>query len=408
MKKYLLLVLCLCGGPAAAQSERSLTLDEAFRLALETSEALAIDEQGIKQLEALEAQRRATFRPEIYGLASQTAAQGAPGRAQAALNLSYNLFSGLRDYLAAKAAGARTDAARLQLARARQALYLDVASAYADLSARRRQIAVRSAQLEVAAGRIKELEGRAAIGRSRQSEVVAARAQLAQDEASLAAELSGENSAQLAMSFLTGLEGPLDPAGPPVAGLEPLEPYLAAARSRADVAAARQELKAAQAEARVRGRLGLPSLDLSANYYLKRPAPNESDRWDAGLTLSVPLYTGGYNAAAENQYSAQALAAASAAARAERAAVTEVRQAYSALEHSLAVIRSLQKALALAEENARLQAKDYTYGLVTNLDVLNSQNAVLQTALNLEAAAAGAAMAQARLEAAAGRAGETK
>lgn len=69
---------------------------------------------------------------------------------------------------------------------------------------------------------------------------------------------------------------------------------------------------------------------------------------------------------------------------------------------------SLRAALALAGENARLQAKDYTYGLVTNLDVLNAQNSALQTALNLEAATAAAALAAARLETAAGLAPEIK
>jgi outer membrane protein TolC len=64
------------------------------------------------------------------------------------------------------------------------------------------------------------------------------------------------------------------------------------------VAATRRSLAAAQSAEAAARRLGLPSLDLSANYYLKRPAPNEDDRWDAGLTLRVPLYTGGYNRAA--------------------------------------------------------------------------------------------------------------
>ena len=404
-----LLLLLLCASSAAtAQEARPLTLDEAFNLALRRSETLAAGGEGVKQLEAFRRAQSAAFRPELSAIASETAAQGAPGRGQAAVNLSYNLFSGLRDYLAAKAAGARTEAARLELARARQGLYLDVAAACIDLAARRAEIAVRRAQLEVTAGRVKELETRAAIGRSRASEVLAAKAQLAQDEASLASELAGENSAQIALGFLTGLEGPLAPAAAAVPALPELEPYLLAARSRPDVAAARQTLRAAQAGEAAARRLGLPSLDLSANYYLKRPAPNEDDRWDAGLTLRVPLYTGGYNQASAEQYGAQVSAAALTLALAERSALAEVRQAHSSLRHSLLVMASLRAALALAGENARLQAKDYTYGLVTNLDVLNAQNSALQTALNLEAATAAAALAAARLETAAGLAPETK
>lgn len=403
----LILFLCACSA-ATAQEARPLTLDEAFNLALRRSETLAAGGEGVKQLDAFRRGQGAAFLPELAAVASETAAQGAPGRAQAALNLNYSLFSGMRDYLEAKAAGARTEAARLELARARQNLYLDVAASCIDLAARRAEIAVRRAQLEVTAGRVKELEARAAIGRSRASEVLAARAQLAQDEASLASELAGENSAQIALGFLTGLEGPFAPAAAAVPALPELAPYLLAASSRPDVAAARRSLAAAQSAEAAARRLGLPSLDLSANYYLKRPAPNEDNRWDAGLTLRVPLYTGGYNGAAAVQYGAQASAAAHLLALAERTALTEVKQAYSSLRHSLLVMASLRSALALAGENARLQAKDYTYGLVTNLDVLNAQNSALQTALSLEAASAAAALAAARLETAAGLAPEVK
>ena len=122
----------------------------------------------------------------------------------------------------------------------------------------------------------------------------------------------------------------------------------------------------------------------------------------------MPLYSGGYNDASAAQAGARASAAKLSLALAERSAATEVRQAHSSLEHSLTVIASLEKALGLAEENSVLQAKDYVYGLVTNLDVLNAMNTVLQTRLNLDQAKARAALAAERLATAAGYAGEEK
>lgn len=389
-------------GTAAARAQAPVTLEEAYRLTLARSEALAAEGEGVKRLEAERRRLGAAFRPELALLASETAAHNAAGRGQAGVNLSYDLFSGLQDYLAARAAGERTEAARAALLRARQRLYLDAAAAYSELASRRAQVAVRRRQLEVAAGRIKELEGRAAIGRSRQSELVAARAQLAQDEAALAAELSRETAAQIALAFLTGEEGPFAPAAQALPRLPDLAQALAAAAARPDVAAARKTLAAAKAGREAAGRLWLPTLGLSANYYLLRSAPNEDDRWDAGLALRVPLYTGGRNAAAADGANAAEKAADLALRLAERAALSEIRQEHAALEQALAVAASLRKALALAEENARLQAKDYLYGLVNNLDVLNAQNSVLQTALSLEAADAAAVLAGARLETAAG------
>lgn len=404
-----LLLLLLCASSAAtAQEARPLTLEDAFRFALGKSETLAISGEGLKQLQAFQRAQAAVFRPEFSAIASETAAQGARGRGQAAINLNYDFFSGMRDYLAAKAAGSRTKAARLELARARQNLYLDVAAACIDLYTRRREIEIRRAQLEVTAGRVKELQARADIGRSRASEVLASKAQMAQDEASLASALAEENSSQIALTFLTSLEGPSAPAAPAPPTLPELQPYLLAARNRPDVEAARHAVQAAISESSAARRLGLPSLNLGANYYLKRQAPNEDDRWDAGLVFKIPLYTGGRNAAAADQYSSRVSAAFKAMMLAEWTALTEVRQAHSSLQYSLGIMNSLSAALALAKENSALQAKDYTYGLVTNLDVLNAQNSALQTALNLEAASAVAALAAARLETAAGLAPEIK
>ena len=396
---FLFAALFACPAVAAEPAARQLTLDEAFSLAAEKSEALAVSGVGLKQLEAARNQFRSALRPGISGIASETLADGSRRKAQAAINLTYSVFSGMRAYIAVRASGLRTEAARLELARARQNLYLGVAAAYINLSALRQEVSVRRAQLVVTAGRIKELEDRAAIGRSRQGEVLASKAQLAQEEASLAAALSDENSAQLELSFLTGLEGEVSPRAATAPALPDLQPYLARARSRFDVAAARRALEASELDADSQARLNWPSLDLGANYYLKRPAPAQDSRWDAGLTLRVPLYSGGYNDASAAKLSL---------ALAERSAATEVRQAHSSLEHSLTVIASLEKALALAEENSVLQAKDYVYGLVTNLDVLNAMNTVLQTRLNLDQAKARAALAAERLATAAGYAGEEK
>ncbi|HBE89302.1 MAG TPA: hypothetical protein DDW67_09215, partial [Elusimicrobia bacterium] len=86
----------------------------------------------------------------------------------------------------------------------------------------------------------------------------------------------------------------------------------------------------------------------------------------------------------------------------ERSAADEVRRAHSALSRALAVAAALETALGLALENSELQAADYKNGLVTNIDVLNAQNSVLQTALSLQQAEARAAYAAVELDIAAG------
>ncbi len=404
MKAFLAAFFLSAALTAAAQppEPRDLALDEAYKLALARSEELAASAEGVKQLEYAERQIRAAFRPSLYGFASETVGGGMSGRAQAGVALDYNLFSGMRDYLAAKSAGLRSEAAALALARAREALYRDTARAYVNLYELGAEIRIRREQLKVAEGRLKELESRAAIGRSRRSEVVEARARLAQDEASLQAALSDEEGARFTFAFITGLGTGPRLAELPVPQPGPVGNYLARAAGRRDVAAARKALEAAESEAKAGDRLVWPSLDLSADYYLKRPSPNEKKDWEAALSLKFPFYTGGYASAAAEQYRSRAEAARLDLRLAERRAADEVGRAHSALARAIAVADSLDKALALALENSELQAADYKNGLVTNIDVLNAQNSVLQTALSLEQARARAAYAAVELEIAAG------
>ena len=409
--KRLLLFLSLCAlspvgyaqtvstAPAAGLA---ISLDQAFKLALAKSETLASSGEGVKQLEAAEHQIESYFLPALNLNTSETLNSGQTGKGQSAVNLSYSLFSGMRDYIAAKSAALNTESARLDLARARQELYQDVAGAYINLHVIRRELSVRKEQLGVSNNRIKELQDREKIGRSRESEVVAAQAQLAQDEADLQNAMSRESLAQFRLQFLTGTDEDLALEHLHLRPTPPIEPYLAGAVERFDVEAARKALESARLDTDIKKKLLWPSLDLGADYYLKRPSPNQDSRWDTFLTLKIPLYTGGFAGASVDQASARSAAAEFALKLAIRQAGTEVRQAYSILTHSMAILESLKKALKLAEENAKYQAKDYTFGLVTNLDVLNAQNLLLQTKLNLEQAYAQAYGADIQLEVAGG------
>jgi len=404
MKPASLALLAALTLPLYAQEDgaRSVTLDDAYKLALARSEELAASAEGVKQLEYAERQIRSAFRPSLYGFASETVGDGIGGRAQAGVALDYSLFSGMRDYLAAKSAKLRSEAAALALARAREGLYRDTARAYINLYELGAEIRIRREQLKIAEDRLRELRSRAAIGRSRRSEVVEARARIAQDEAALQAALSDEEGARFTFAFVTGLEGEPRLAELPAPPPGPVGTYLARAAVRRDVAAARKALEAAETEAKAGDRLLWPALDLSADYYLKRPSPNRDKDWEAALSLKLPFYTGGYASSAAEEYRSRAEAARLSLRLAQRTADDEIKRAHSALGRAIAVSDSLEKALGLALENSELQAADYKNGLVTNIDVLNAQNSVLQTALSLEQARSRAAYAAVELEIAAG------
>lgn len=396
-----------CAQEFSTATMRQITLGEAFRLALAQSERLAQQSEAIAGLEAAERAIRSNFRPRLNFDGTQFqqdrpdhSVQGS--RTQAAFSAGQSLFSGMRDYLAARAAGTATEAARLDLARARQSLYLDLARSYLDLLAAQWDIEVRNTQFKITRDRLEELLGRERIGRSRPSEVLAARTQLAQDEAQLQNALGSERVSQQVLKFITGAQEDLAPRHVRLPLAPAIDAFLREAAARPDIAARRKDVETAATLAEIQVRRRWPSLAASGNYYVKRPAGLSSINWDATLALQVPLYSGGQTAAQIDQASAAKRSAELALALARRQAETEVRQAYETLIYSISMTNTLSKAVKLAQENAKAQTEDYKLGLVTNLDVLNAMNSLLQTRIQQYQAHVQAFWASIRLKTAAG------
>lgn len=386
---------------------RAITMDEAFRLALAKSESLARQSESIAGLEAAERAIRANFRPRLNFGGTQfqqdtSDSTGENSRTQGAISVHQPLFSGMRDYLSARAAGTATEAARLDLARARQSLYLDVARTYLDLLAAQWDIEIRTEQFKNTTDRLKELRARARIGRSRPSEVLAAQSQLAQDEAQLQGSLGGERVSQQVFKFITGVGEDLTPAHVRLPAAPALDGFLRGAAERPDIAARQKDVETAATLVDFQRKQRWPALAADGNYYVKRPAAYAGINWDAALTLRIPLYTGGQAGAQIDQAAAAKRSAELALRLARRQAETEVRQAYETLLYSISMADALYKAVNLAQANARAQAQDYKLGLVTNLDVLNAMNSVLQTRIRHYQAHVQAFRASVQLDAAGG------
>lgn len=408
MVYHALLLAVLFAVPAAAQefstaTMRGVTLGETYSLAVARSEALARQAEGTAQLDAAERRLSSAFRPSIGFNASLSKEEERDAAARGYVSAGYNLFAGMRDYIALKAAASLTGAARLDLERARQRLYLSAAQAFLNLQTAQREIFIRESQLAVTSRRIAELEARAAIGRSRRSEVISARSQLAQDKASYLGALSAERLAQHVLGFLTGLSEDLVPAEIDLRLRAGLQAYRQLALSRPDVQARRMEARSYGYLSDMQDRAGWPSVDLSANYYVLRdPMPVPDNRWDAGVFLKVPLYTGGEIRSGKDSARAAGRAARLALDLAQREALSEVSSAYDEYGYAQRQAVVLAEALILAEENARSQQEDYKLGLVNNLEVLSALNTAQQTGLALSQAQARTLLALIKLETAAG------
>ena len=392
---------------------RAIALDEAFRLALARSERVAQTAAGVAEAEAKVDEILSYVKPRVAFSAVQISQDaGDTTGAGSSFNKTYRpeykftghqpLFSGFRDFLAYKAAKRQKDATELGLRRVRSLLYQDVAAAYVSLLGVRDERGIRAAVRDLTRGRVKELQDFRKLGRSRESEVLAAESQLASAEAELEAVSGREQLAQETLRFLTGLDEDLAPAALAAPAPETRDAFLQAARGRPDVEAARRSLDAAELSIAVNSRERWPLIALDGNYYLKRAGISRDVRWDATLSGVLPLYYGGAITSRTREAEARRDAARQSLSAAERTALSEVRSAHDGLGAALRRIAALEKAADLAEKNTRAQQDDYRNGLVTNLDVLGSLAALQQTRLLLDGARLDAALARTRLEVAAG------
>jgi len=408
------LVIALSVMPALAAAEpvpvsqpSCLKLNDAFTSALLRSEDLAGRGETVEGLTAKIAELSANLLPGVNLTASRTwEDKDTPSiqspRGQAAIEVSQSLFSGMKDILSVKAARSQKESAALDLARARQLLYSDVARAYLDLLSIGHELEIRLAQIDISRERLKELEAREKIGRSRASELLAARSQLAQDEAQIQNAIGLRKLYLRTLGFLTGTEETGPACERPLPEDKGLAPYLAFAAQRPDVQARRRDLASYEFSVEAEKGLRWPSLDLGGNYYLKRPRAQEKIDWNIALEARLPLYSGGAINAGIKAAEALRRSARQTLSLAVRQAELDIKTAYDGLQTALSVAVSLEKALALAQANSEAQMADYKLGLVTNLDVLTSLKTVQETALALDNARIDAVWAQTRLETAAG------
>lgn len=397
--------------PEVLPPARAITLSEAFSLALTRSETIAADLDAVKQALGRVDELRSDILPHVNFLGQETFQQNPHSGISSVdhtslplyqITLTQPLFSGFREFLAFKSGKKTAESLQLTERRAESLLYQDVAQSFLNLQQVQNEISIRSAIVKETSERIGQLEHWVKIGRSRESEVLAARSQLAQTEAQVEIARGNERVAQEALRFLTGVEAEFTPLPVPLPTAEPLDPFLARARSRDDVQASERSLEAAKLNIKVAQRQRWGTIGLTGDYYLKRLGLTANTHYDAILGLNLPLFDGGTIRAQTDQAKAAAESAAQTYSAAQRGAERDARSAYVTLTSALQTVAALQKADDLAGANVKAQEQDYKLSLVTNLEVLDSLNTLESTRLLLNSARQQATFARAQLEVAAG------
>jgi outer membrane protein len=377
---------------ASDNTAGDFSLSDCYRLALKQSETIGIDAQRIKEAEAHFLQALAIVLPQVSISSSDTYGYGGilgPGQSSSPHNYTRNfifqeaLFSGFKEFAAMRASGFEKKQRQKEKERAEQLLFFNVSDSFYLLLEQKEDLEALESIEQALLERIRELNKRIGIGRSRKSEVVTVIAQLYQTRSDIVAVKNQRDVAKELLEFLTGVAVPdIKETDDIFSKIKPEEYYAAQARMRADIEAAENALGAARANIDVAKSGYLPKVTLTTDYYTDSNSSQPGTKADAIIAVNVPIFEGTQVIGNVKQARAQARESELQLQLTGRQAQTDVRQTYTSLRYSLKSFAILKNALVASERNYYLQKRDYRFNVVNNLDVLAAIQTMLNTRIN--------------------------
>ncbi|MDR1191172.1 MAG: TolC family protein [Verrucomicrobiales bacterium] len=371
----LMVMLVTVGG--TAEPRRTLTLNDAYQLAVQRSENLQITAQEIKAAEARYWQAVGAVLPQVSAyaresLANRTADRQRRDSFQAGLSGSWLVFDGFRQTNLAGAEAATKRGLTADLQRQRQLLFLDIGDVYLQICGLAKDLDVLRDLTAALRDRQRELRERIDLGRSRRSELLSTETDLADSEAEIATVSGVLGASRELLAFLIGVPGERWSLSAPPGGLpraEKLFDYLWKAGARADLQAAAEYTTAARRVVSADQGSFWPAVSVGAGW-VAAESPAGGQDWNVTVSAELPVFDGGQRAARLAESTANLRVTELNLTRTRRLADYEVRLAYNNFISSADRWLKLSVASASAKENYQAQQHDYELGRSNNLDVL--------------------------------------
>jgi outer membrane protein len=402
------------GAPAWAE-----TLQEAIALAYRSNPSLLAQRANQRALDESIVVARAGLRPQLdvtvsadYSRAwNDTLPDTESDGGGVSIGLSQSLWTAGRIGHGITAAEADIMAGRENLRDVEQSVLALVIQSYADVIRDTEILRIRQANLGVLQRQLDESTARFEVGEITRTDVAQSEARLAQSEADLAQAQAQLSVSRAAYAAVVG-QAPGDLAPMPVLPGVPSDFDSAldvALQDNPSVRAAGWSLRAAEAAVAAAKAEFLPSARLTSSYggavddlgRFGDLADNTAFR--AGVTLSVPLFTGGLNSSRVAQALERANVAQINVEGERRNTLQAVSSAYAqsiSARSTMQAGREAVRAATVAAEGVRQEAQ---VGLRTTLDVLNQELELRNAEVTLASAQRNEYVAQANLLAAMGR-----
>ncbi|MCB4792854.1 MAG: TolC family protein [Elusimicrobia bacterium] len=411
MKKIVLLtaviiacrILCHSAENAAPSA---LTLKGCLDLSEKKSEVLKIEFERQKQMLYRLNQARGTVLPAIDYRYLKTYRDTSGGfydgeQADSRFNISQPIFNGFKNSYGIKAAKSLVTKEELLYKVLYKDFEVSVTQSFYTVIQLQADIQNIQSSEKLLQDRIIELNERVRLGKSRESEVLAVESQIATLKAQEESRKGNLANALESLSFLTGIDSSElniidDSSG--VQDLEILEKYIAKVNDWPEIEAARQDIVFQTNAVNIAKGSRLPSLDLDGSYYTNRSGSLSSSNWEALFTFDMPLFQGGIIKGKLNEESSILNQYEQALSLAQRQATSLVKKLYQAAVSSLGQVSAYKDAYEKAQKSYQIQLKDYRFGLVNNLDVLQAMTAMLDAKRSYDKALVQAKIDKANLE----------
>jgi outer membrane protein len=317
---------------------------------------------------------------------------------------------------AVKAAKARVEAGQADLRATESSVFSQVVGAYMDVIRDQAIVQLNQKNVAVLRTNLQATSDRFEIGDLTRTDVAQSEARLALAEGDLRGAEANLIASREAYVRLVG-EAPVDLEAPPALPNLPAstdDAVTIALATNPDIEAATQLVNASRADIGTARASRLPSLTASTqggynNNLNSIPAANTTSdnvttSMSAGVTLSIPLFQGGRPAAQVRQAQSRSSQAIENYVEVERGVIAQTRGAYAAWQANQQIIAATQQAVsanALSLEGVRAEN---SVGTRSILDILNAEQELLSTQVQLVSAQRNAYVAAFSLLAAMGKA----
>lgn len=420
-------VFFLGGAPAAAQeapARVTVTLEEATAMALENNPQIVQAVGATRNAAAAERTAFGAYLPRLnasmgssrsssqrYDPNTNRTVSGASESYSSGISASWDVFTAGRRGADRAAAAAESESAEAQLVEQNFSVALSVEQAFFDEIRGRELLQVAESQVERAEQGLDAAERRASVGSATRSDVLRAELELNQARQAVLNAQTQQNTASYALGRLIGVDGAAE--ADPTAQVE-VRPLALSADELVQLLAGEAPTMVAAAAAVRSADAGVtsartqyyPSVSVSSGYDWSNQQFAFSEGrtgWNVRLGLSYPIFNGFQREASVERARVQQQIAAAQLADTRRQIRAEVERLLGQLRLAEQSIALSEQAVEAAREDLRVQQQRYDQGMSTMLELLTSQEALVQAENDLVGTRFDYQIARAQLESLAGR-----